>query len=314
MGVQIFKDGDWDRIREGYVFLSDFHGLDRQMDRRLIEFLIRHMSDRHKEKTMRRFGISALPEEKEKADPLHPNFPLFLEQVRREDDYEVLREAALSGDDPDLSFLAFCRLTGFRRPPFAGEDDGYGFCGLKSDILREDIEDLCREMIGTGGPYECEAEQWLEYLAAVSDEALAAWTLPKTERRRRGIQAELRIRVLLQEEYPCDTLCGRDLEDAVRSIYDAYILMVYEERVKKLTRKEKRETVRAFTLKISEIMKHLRRDMITDAAEGIRAVLVTGKAMPPDMRMEDIRKIMLSETEGDPQHSRFLALAAQYGL
>ena len=62
MGVKIFRENNWDRLEAGMISLWDIRGLDREKDRRLIEYLILKGRDRLKEKIMRQYGIAEMPE------------------------------------------------------------------------------------------------------------------------------------------------------------------------------------------------------------------------------------------------------------
>ena len=188
MGVLVFRDGSFGRLKEGVVSGGDLLGLDREKDRQLIEWLLHMVSGSKRKEIMRRYGMDELPEETvntdDPADPLYRTYFVLQEQVMRECSVEVLKEAAFVNQRESIGRFAFCRLTGFSWP--AGECDAYSYrtwqCGLKKGFTRKDIEDFCREMIERHGPFEKEAEAWLTELVLISDRKLEEWAKGDTER------------------------------------------------------------------------------------------------------------------------------------
>lgn len=188
MGVLVFRDGNFGRLEEGVVSGRDLLGLDREKDRQLIEWLLPMVSGSKREVIMRRYGMEELPKETvntdDPADLLYRTYFVLREQVMREKDEEVLKEAAFGNRRESMGRFAFCRLTGFAWEPDAC--DAYSYrtweCGLKSGFTRADIEDFCREMADRRGPFEKEAEKWLKELPEISDEKLKEWSKEDTER------------------------------------------------------------------------------------------------------------------------------------
>lgn len=168
MGVKIFRDGNWNRIKEGAVFRRDIMGLDPEKDRRLFEYLILHMPEPMRRSVTEKLRMEELPEETanidDPDDELWNTYFVLQEQVQREDDFETLKEAAFKDRQDSLSRFAFCRLTGYSWPPDAC--DAYSYrtysCGRKSGVTQEGIEALCREMIEKKGPFAPEAEELLK--------------------------------------------------------------------------------------------------------------------------------------------------------
>ncbi len=126
--------------------------LNKEKDKLLLTYLAVYGKNNVQTYAMRKLGSSETP-----ALPVNPDDPhddgyapylVLREQVMRESDYWVLKKAAFHAPKP-MSRFAFCRLTGCSWIP--EEDQAYSYrtysCGLKRDVSREDIEDLCREMI-----------------------------------------------------------------------------------------------------------------------------------------------------------------------
>ena len=116
MGVKIFRENNWDRLEAGMISLWDIRGLDREKDRRLIEYLILKGRDRLKEKIMRQYGIAEMPEEPvnidDPEDEIYRTYFVLREQVEREDDAEVLKTVAFRKQRDSLGRFAFRSPTG----------------------------------------------------------------------------------------------------------------------------------------------------------------------------------------------------------
>lgn len=167
MGVKIFRENNWDRLEAGMISLWDIRGLDREKDRRLIEYLILKGRDRLKEKIMRQYGIAEMPEEPvnidDPEDEIYRTYFVLREQVEREDDAEVLKTVAFRKQRDSLSRFAFCCLTGYSWPP--SECDAYSYrtyeCERCIGMTDEDVRAFCTEMIQCGGPFADEAKELL---------------------------------------------------------------------------------------------------------------------------------------------------------
>ena len=259
MGIKIFRDSNWLSIEYITTSIRDIVGLDRVKDRELIEFLILHAPEQARGKLARRFRLTEIPEERinpeDRDDEVYRTYYLFREQVERESDYEALREVAFCNSGSAGKF-AFCRLTGYSWPP--EWCDAYSYrtfeCGLKSDVMREDIEALCREMIEKNGPFTAQAEEWLERLPEISDETLDVWAEGGTERKG-YIDPSKELRRFLGTDKGTE-YNDEERAEIMRSAFDAYILMIFEEKNGKLPRIERRgmtdETCRVFNEKRSK--------------------------------------------------------------
>ena len=165
MGVKIFREDNWDRLEAGMITLWDIRGLDREKDYQLIEYLILHGRARLKEKIMRQYGITEMPEERvnvdDPSDEIYRTYGVLLEQVEREDDVQALKTAAYRKPRDSRSMFAFCYLTGYSWLP--SECDAYSYrtydCGRCSGMTDEDVLDFCDEMIKRGGPFADEAKE-----------------------------------------------------------------------------------------------------------------------------------------------------------
>lgn len=186
--MQIFRRENWDRWEYGPYHKADFR-LDPEKDCWLLQYLLSHCARTQRKREMARLGLDALP-----APPVNIDDPddkdyapyiMLREQVMREDDYWALRAAILDAPNGMMRRFAFCRLTGYSWPFVAC--DAYSYrtwdCGLKSGVTREDIKDLCRELVDAKTPFARQAEEWLERLPTFSDDDLARWASDRTERK-----------------------------------------------------------------------------------------------------------------------------------
>lgn len=343
MGVKIYRDNNWYRIKCGEISRRDTLGLDSEKDRYLINYLILNSSDAIRNQIMRRKSIEELPEETvnidDPDDETYRTYFVLREQVQREPDLDVLRNAAFSGFRDDLSRFAFCRLTGFSWP--SSECDAYSyrtyFCGLKSDVMREDIEEICFDMIEADGPFAEEAKGWLTELSAISDEELDEWASEDTEEEEALRPHEVLKKLMAPgygkiekaemgnihdgeagSRYGSATgsmeLSKEELAAKIRGAADAYILMVYEEKNGMLPRLTRKDVTDPFIREVAKVLKQLNRDMVKDPVEAAVAVLLTGRAMPKGMTRKEIAEIVWSESDGSPMHSWFLDIAHQHGI
>ena len=171
MGVKIFRDDNWSRIKSGVIFRKDVMGLDPDGDRELIGYLIAHSTEASRLSMIKyaseKYGMDEMPEPRVNTDdPEDASFweyAVLLEQVGREDDSEALKAAALHSSDRALAAFAFCRLTGCSLPP--DECDAYSYrtfsCGILRGATAESVAGICRSMIEEGGPLQDVAEECL---------------------------------------------------------------------------------------------------------------------------------------------------------
>ena len=167
MGVKIFRNGNWERLLAGVVSGADFRELDPEKDCELLGYLLRRASQRYSDRVMEKYGIADIPEKPVNIDApndaeYEPYFVL-LEQVKREEEKSVLREATFSKERTDQAKFAFCRLTGYRYCPSAC--DAYSYrtfdCGRMEGITDEEAKTFCQDMIDKKGPFCKEAEELL---------------------------------------------------------------------------------------------------------------------------------------------------------
>ena len=143
MGIKLFRNDNWDRIRNG------------DKDRELIGYMIAHAPEPRRRSMMQyavgKYGMDGFPKPRINTDDSEDTFfweyAVLREQVVREEDREVL-EAALHDPDRSVAAFAFCRLTGYSFPP--DECDAYSYRTFSCDILpgmtdayREAIWDCC---------------------------------------------------------------------------------------------------------------------------------------------------------------------------
>ena len=171
MGVKIFRDDNWNRIKSGVISRRDLMGLDPDRDNALIRYLISNAAKPSRDSMLRytaeKYGIDEQSEpQKNIDDPNDPNYEEYFvlqEQVVREDDADVLKEAALHGLNYDMAAFAFCRLTGYCFP--VSDCDAYSYrtfdCGLMPGTTAEDIREFCRAVIEEKGRFADAAEECL---------------------------------------------------------------------------------------------------------------------------------------------------------
>ena len=162
MGVKIFRDDNWSRIKSGVISRRDIMHLDGEKDRELIRYLITHASEscrrsmiKHASET---YKITEAPRPlvnvDDPSDGFFWEYAVLREQVVREDSCDALKQAALRGSCYDTAAFAFCRLTGYSFPP--NECDAYSYrtfeCGMMPGMTTEDIRAFCRMIIAKGGP------------------------------------------------------------------------------------------------------------------------------------------------------------------
>ena len=173
MGVKIFRDDNWNRITNGIISRKDIIHLDGEKDRELIGYLIRHVTEQCSISMLRyaaaQYGIDKLPDPQtnidDPKDPYYEEYFVLQEQVIREDDADVLKEAALHSSNYDMAAFAFCRLTGYSFPP--SECDAYSYrtfdCGILPGMTAEDIREFCRKVIEERRRFANVAEECLRH-------------------------------------------------------------------------------------------------------------------------------------------------------
>ena len=171
MGVKIFREDNWNRIKNGIISRKDIMRLHPEHDRELIGYLIAHASDPCSSSMMKyaseKYGMDGKPEPwiniDDPKDTFFWEYAVLLEQVVREDDLNVLKTAALNSSDRGVSTFAFCRLTGYCFSP--SECDAYSYrtfnCGVMPGMTQEDICAFCLTVIEKGGRFRNAAEKCL---------------------------------------------------------------------------------------------------------------------------------------------------------
>lgn len=315
--MRIFLEENWTRWEE-----KDFYSLsllkpplDQEKDKLLLTYLAVYGKNRVPQYAMRKLGISEIP-----ALPVNPEDPhddqyapylVLREQVMRESDYWTLKKAAFHAPRP-INKFAFCRLTGCSW--ISDGDYAYSYrtynCGLKRDVSREDIEDLCREMINEKGPFQRNAAGWLEKLADISDEELSEMASERTERRFDSDPDEiLRKWFRPSGDYSEET----DLKRKICSIFDAYIMWEYSKHFlygSGVLQREAMDDSLSYSLcSWFNYTKEPAGDVLTTIEE----LLSAGGRFDPGLTRERIREIAWSVCEQSPQHSYFLHMAHWYG-
>ena len=171
MGVKVYRDDNWHRITNGVISRKDIMNLDGEKDRELIGYLIAHAPEPCRSSMMeyaaKKCGMKEAPKLliniNDPEDTFFWEYTVLCEQVKREDDREVLRSAALNCSDYGAAAFAFCRLTGTCFP--ASENDAYRYrtfsCDRMPGMTEEMIRELCLRIIEKEGYLKDAAEECL---------------------------------------------------------------------------------------------------------------------------------------------------------
>ena len=151
---------------EPWPSVQEVRNLDLKEDRCYLEYMVQYARGSPLTRLMKKLGISELPEKTRNLDdPSDREYEVYFvleEQVAREPDAEILKEAAYEASTQMAKF-AFCRLTKYCYP--SPWNDAYSYrtyeCGWKEGMTTEDVIEFCREMITVQGPFAREAEEIL---------------------------------------------------------------------------------------------------------------------------------------------------------
>lgn len=314
MGIKIYKKENRDRWEYGPYSLMDFR-LDLEKDRWLVQYMLEHCSETQRRRWLTKYGLDRVPEPPvnvdDPQDGLYAPYLLLREQVMREDDYWTLKEAAFEAPDDRMRRFAFCRLTGYSWPP--SECDAYSYrtygCGLKGEVSREDIEDLCREMFERKGPFAAEAAGWLKALPAIGDDELAEWASGRTERRWDN-EPDAVLRRLMK---PAKDIPERqDLEDKICGIFDAYIFREFEVITGGDSDNVRHEAVKdPFTWNLIRWL-WSSKERFRDVEAALSGILQGGGRQTAGLTAEQVSQIAWAVSPRSPQHSYFLWMAYWY--
>ena len=149
---------------EPWPSVQEIRNLDLKEDRCYLEYMVQYARGSHLNRLMKKLGISELPEKtrnlEDPSDRDYEEYFVLEEQVAREPDAEILKEAAYEASTQMAKF-AFCRLTKYSYP--SPWNDAYSYrtyeCGWKEGMTTEDVIEFCREMIAVQGPFAREAEE-----------------------------------------------------------------------------------------------------------------------------------------------------------
>ena len=338
MYIEIFREDNWDRWMDDLYMQSDTHRLDRIKDRCLLEYLAIYGNSQVARWAMRGLGVSEVPDSVAgiKSDDYYSwkeqRWAVLQEQVMRETDYWALEKAVYFAPD-EIARFAFARLTGCAWRD-SGDPVGKGGirCGLKQGVSREDIEQLCREMIAKDGRFSGIAHKWLEELPDISDEALAVLAAPKTERswdRDPNEKLKNNFGLVREEDLYRDGQKGSgfsgDVQNVsdffagrIRDIYDTFILYLYTEVRRGIGRLLMDITLGAFGRYLFTWLEKyeldLKKALPETTAEAVRLVLTTCEIPHDDLTDEMIREIAYTETDNKRGHSYCIGLDLLYGF
>ena len=171
MGVKIFRDDNWNRIKSGAISRKDIMNLDGEKDRELIGYLIASAPEPCRSSMMeyaaKKYGMDGPPEPRLNTDDPDDTFfweyAVLCEQVARESDRDALKAVALHSSNHGVAAFAFCRLTGYSFLP--SECDAYSYrtfdCGIMPGMTTEDVREFCQMMIEGKGRFADVAEECL---------------------------------------------------------------------------------------------------------------------------------------------------------
>ena len=265
---------------------------------------------------MRVLGLTQIP-----SLPVNPDDPdddqyapylVLQEQVMRESDYRILKNAAFHAPWP-MNLFAFCRLTGYSRFP---EDNGAHLyrtysCGLKRYVIREDIEDLCREMIEKKGPFQRDAAKWLKELPDITDEQLAEMASEKTERSWDTDPDEIfHARMQPLDGYSIE----EDLKCKICSIFDAYIMWKFTKRFFTGSGVVRREAMNDSLSNNLYDRFRFKQEPAGNVLTAIAETLSAAGRSDPELTPEFIKETAWNVSEHSAQHSYFLYMAHWYGF
>ena len=311
MGIEIYKKEHWGRWEDGPFALSDFTRLDPEKDRLLLGYMLRRYRGSSLHVLFHRLELDGVPAPPEggEGDAEFERYGVLREQVMREDDYWTIK-AALEAPNAMMRRFAFCRLTGFSWPEyhFGGHDWETYACGLKTQVSREDIEDLCRELVYENSRFARRAAAWLERLPTIADDTLAEWA-KKTERKwDRDSGNVLKKRMRPAKDCPE----SEDLEDKVCGVFDAYIFRRYQRRHLKGSGIVLRESVEdGFTETIASMFERMK----PHPSFGIAlAEIMRGGERELTLTEQEIDRIAWSVSPRSRQHSFYLWMAYWYGI
>ncbi len=314
MGIDIFRKENWSRWRSGPFQTADFR-LDAEKDRLLLGHILVHCTEPQRKRLMMKYRMKEIPAPPVNIDDAHDAdyapYMLLREQVMREDDYWTLK-AALEAPDAMMRRFAFCRLTGYGWPPDAC--DAYSYqtydCGLKRQVSREDIEDLCRELIAEKSRFARRAKEWLEKLPTYSDDDLATWASPRTERSWDNDPDELLRKAMRPEAGVPER---EDLEDKVLAIFDAYIFRKYQRHHLQGSGIVLRESVEdPLTKRIADRLGAMKS--YYKSAEIAIADIMEAGGREVGLAPEEVARLAWSVSSRSRQHSYFLWMAHWYGI
>ncbi len=314
MGIDIFKRENWSRWEAGPYESADLR-LDAEKDRELLRHILRHCTELQRRRLMIRHHIkeiSAPPVNlDDESDADYAPYAVLREQVMREDDYWTLK-AALEAPNAMMRRFAFCRLTGYRWP--AAACDAYSYktydCGLKREVSREDIEDLCRELIDERSRFARRAAEWLERLPSFTDDELVEWAAGKTERKWDDDPDELLRRDLRPAK---DAPAREDLADKICAIFDAYIFRKYQRHHLYGSGVVLRESVEdALTKRVADRLEKM-KSYYPSFEAALTEIMRTGDR-ELSLAPQEIAHLAWSVSPRSRQHSYFLWMAYWYGI
>ena len=162
----IFHPDKWNDWDTPFPNELEIRKLDPAEDKYYLEYIIQQAHGSRQKMLMRKLGFSELPERRvnpeNPEDEQYEEYYALREQVAREPDAEILKEAAYEAPTLMARF-AFCRLTKYSYPASWHYANSYCTyeCGWKEGMTTENVIDFCREMIAVEGPFAEEAKECL---------------------------------------------------------------------------------------------------------------------------------------------------------
>ncbi len=162
----IFHPDKWNDWDDPLPDVQEIRKLDPVEDKYYLEYIVQHAYGSRQNMLMKKLGFSEIPERRvnprEPEDDQYEEYYVLREQVAREPDAEILKEAAYEAPT-QMARFAFCYLTKYSYP--APWEYAFSYrtykCGWKEGMTTEDVIDFCREMIAVEGPFAEEAKECL---------------------------------------------------------------------------------------------------------------------------------------------------------
>ena len=140
----IFHPDKWNDWDDPLPDVQEIRKLDPVEDKYYLEYIVQHAYGSRQNMLMKKLGFSEIPERRvnprEPEDDQYEEYYVLREQVAREPDAEILKEAAYEAPT-QMARFAFCYLTKYSYP--APWEYAFSYrtykCGWKEGMTTEDV-------------------------------------------------------------------------------------------------------------------------------------------------------------------------------